>query len=129
MSTRSNLSPKLVIENGNMSGNITSLPTIFEYLTIPSFGYSWAGTTPIGTISIQVSNDYSLFPNGQVKNAGNWVTVPLIYNQTVVQAVPLTGNSGAGFIEGSTGAYAVRTVYTATSGTGTLQATIKGKVA
>ncbi len=129
MSTRSNLRPQLVVTNGDMSAaSITSNPTILQSLTTGSYSFSWSGAAPIGTVSVEVSDDYSLNPDGTVKNSGNWITVPLLYNGSVVQSVPVTGNTGAGFIDWSSGAYAIRTVYTKTSGTGTLQATFNGKV-
>lgn len=129
MSTRSNLRPQPVITNGDMSGNLTSVPTILQSLTVGSYSYSWAGASPVGEISLQVSNDYALNQDGSVKNAGTWVTLTVFYNGSFLTAVPLTGNSGQGLIDWSTGAYAIRTVYTATSGAGSLQVIFNGKVA
>lgn len=129
MSTRSNLRPQAVITNGDMSlASITSNPTILQSLTVGSYSYSWAGTAPVGTVAIQVSNDYSLNSNGTVKNAGTWITITVFYNGAFVQSVPVSGNSGEGLIDWSTGAYAIRTVYTKTSGIGTLQSIFNGKV-
>lgn len=130
MSTRSNLRPQAVITNGDMSqASTTSSVTILQSLTVGSYTYSWAGTTPIGTLSVQISNDYSVNPDGTVKNAGTWNTIFFTLDgATVVNSAPVTGNSGNGVIEWSTGAYAIRTIYTKTSGTGTLQAVVNGKV-
>lgn len=129
MSTRSNLRPQPVIVNGNMSGSITSAPTILQSLTVGVYTYSWAGTTPIGTVSVEISNDYSLHQDGTVNNPGTWIQIFFTLNgSTVVNAAPLTGNSGEGAIEFTSGAYAIRTKYNRTSGTGTLQAVINGKV-
>lgn len=139
MSTRTNLRPQPVIGkvnnvdsgvSGTMTGNITSIPTILQSLTNGSYSYSWAGTAPVGAVSVQISNDYSLNTTGQVANAGTWTTIFFTLNgSTVVNSAPVTGNSGTGIIEWSTGAYAIRTLYSFTSGTGTLQAVINGKVA
>jgi hypothetical protein len=130
MSTRSNIRPQPVILNGDMSGNITSMPTVLQSLTIGSYTYSWAGTAPVGAVSIQLSNDYSLNPDGTVKNPGTWVTGYFTLNGTgaEVNFAPVTGNTGEGIIEWSTGAYAIRTLYVFTSGTGVLQAIVNGKV-
>lgn len=130
MSNRPFLPPSSVITNGNMSGSITSAPTFLAQKTVGTYTYSWAGTAPVGAISVQISNDYSLYPDGTVDNPGTWVTVFFTLNgSTVVNSAPLTGNSGEGAIEWSTGANSIRTVYTRTSGTGTLQSVICGKVA
>lgn len=129
MATRPNLRPDYVIEDGNMAGSLTSEVTVLQALTVGSYTYSWSGTTPIGTVSVQISNDYSLNPDGTVNNAGTWNTIYFTLNgSTVVNSAPVTGNTGVGVIEWSTGAYAIKTLYTRTSGTGTLQAVINGKV-
>jgi len=127
MSSRTTLRPNPVIVNGDMSGNITSAPTVLQSMTIASYAYSWVGTVPVGAISIEVSNDYAI--NGNVViNPGTWVVVPISSGGVSANSVPLTGNSGEGYIEGASGAYAVRTKYSFTSGIGTLQVVFVGKV-
>lgn len=111
-----------------MASSIISAATVLQSLTLGSYAYSWVGTSPVGSVYIQVSNNYSISSTGQILNPGNWVTVPLFYSGSIVMSVPLSGNTGEGMIEFSTGAYAIRTVYTAMSGTGTLQVVICGKV-
>ena len=129
MSSRPQFSPESVITNGDMSGNLISLPTIIQKLSMISYGLSWAGSTPVGTVSVQVSNDYALDPSGVVKNAGTWNTITLQYNGITVTVVPVSGNTGNGFIDvDATAAYAMRLIYTAGSGTGSLQAIIAAKV-
>lgn len=130
MSSRPQLSPELVITNGNMAGNLISLPTIIQKLSMVSYSLSWTGSTPIGTASVQVSNDYSQNSDGSVRNAGTWTTIYLNVNGTPSQTIPITGNTGNGFIDvDQTAAYAMRLIYTAGSGTGTLNAVVAGKVA
>ncbi len=129
MSTRSTLRPMSVITNGDMSGNITSQVTILQSLTIGTYAYSWAGTSPVGAISVEISNDYKA-DGANVINAGTWTAIYFTLNgSSVVAAAPVSGNTGNGVIEWSTGAYAIRTKYAFTSGTGTLQSVINGKVA
>lgn len=136
MSTRSNLRPQPVIGtgsspavSGSMAASITSNVTILQSLTLGAYSYSWSGTTPVGAISVEISNDYKADGN-HVINAGTWVAIYFTLNgSAVVNSAPLTGNTGQGVIEWSTGAYAIRTIYTRTSGTGTLQSVINGKVA
>lgn len=100
-----------------------------QSLTKISYGLSWSGTSPVGTVSIQVSNDYALDPNGGVENAGTWNTASLNYNGAVVTTIPISGNTGNGFIDVlETAGYAIRLIYTSASGTGSLTATVVGKV-
>lgn len=124
MSSRPQFTPYSVITNGSMAGNITSAVTIVQKLSMISYDVSWVGTTPVGVMSVQVSNTYSQNADGTVRNAGNWTTLTLSTPATV------SGNTGNGFIDvDATGAFAMRLVYTRTSGTGTMNATISAKVA
>lgn len=123
MSSRPLLQPQQVITNGNMSGNITSMVTIISNLSMMSYSYSWSGTSPSGTVSVEVSNDYSQNGDGTVKNSGTWTALVLSNSPAV------SGNTGNGQIEiEQLGAYAIRTKYTFISGVGTLQAFYKAKV-
>ncbi len=109
--------------SGSMAANITSKPTIIQKLSMIGYDISWTGTSPVGVMSIQVSNTYSENADGSVANAGNWTTLTLSTTPSV------SGNSGNGFIDvDATGAYAIRLIYTRTSGTGTMSATIAAKV-
>lgn len=111
-----------------MSGNITGAVTLIQKISMLSYAYSWSGTSPVGTVSVQVSNDYSILPNGTVNNAGTWNTLTLNVGGSLVTTIPVSGNTGNTFVDIDSGAYAIRTIYTAISGTGTLQCTINGKV-
>lgn len=129
MSIRPEVKPYAVIANGDMSGSLTSSPTIVQKISMLSYAYSWTGTAPVGAISVQVSNDYSIDAQGNTANAGTWNTITFQSGGSSVSSVAISGNTGNGFIDlAQTGAYAIRTVYTRTSGTGTLQCTINGKV-
>jgi len=137
MSSRPQFNPQIVIPspqgqpaNGSsMGANIISAPTIIQKLSMISYGISWSGATPVGTVSVQVSNDYSLNEDGTINNPGTWNTMTLNYNGTPTTAIPVTGSTGNGFIDvDATAAYAIRLIYTFTSGSGTLKAVVNGKV-
>lgn len=124
MSTRPQLPPQQVITNGNMSGTLTSLVTIVQKISMLSYQVNWTGSSPVGVVNIQVSNDYSTNSAGAVSNPGNWTTLALSSPATV------SGNTGVGYIDvPETGAYAMRIQYVPASGSGTMQAYVTGKVA
>jgi hypothetical protein len=123
MSSRPQFNPYPVIVDGDMSGNLTSEVTIIQKLSMISYDVSWVGTLPIGDITIEVSNTYSQNADGSVKNPGNWTTL------TLSAPTPVSGSPGNGFIDiDATAGYAIRLVYTRTSGTGTLNVMAVGKV-
>lgn len=123
MSTRPALRPFSVITDGDMSGDITSAVTIIDNKSMVAYGISWSGSSPSGTLIVQVSNDYSQNADGSERDAGTWTDLTLDVTPTV------SGNTGAGFIDlGATAAYAIRLFYDRTSGTGTLQAKVTAKV-
>jgi hypothetical protein len=112
-----------------MAANIISSPFILNGQAGCSFGFSWTGTSPVGTISIQGSNDYSIAQISNVTNPGTWNTLTLNYNGSAVTTVPVSGNTGNGLIDlNFTSVYAVRAIYTAVSGSGNLTATLFCKV-
>lgn len=121
MSSRPFLKPFSVITNGSMAASITSAVTIKNQ--IPGINYSvvWTGS-PTGTFGVEASSDYSENPDGSVKNAGTWNSLPL------TGSVSASGSAGNGMLEFTTYAYAIRLVYTRTSGSGTLNAIVTGEV-
>lgn len=126
------LGPHIVIPNaqgspanGNaMATDIISQPSLVPLMGTISYQIVWTGSTPIGAVSIQGSNDYSLNAKGDVLNAGHWDTLTIEFAGSATSSIPITGNSGSGLIDITTTAiYATRLVYTATSGTGSLTVT------
>lgn len=117
-----------VISNGDMTGSITSKACICQLLAMISFTVSWSGSSPVGTLTVQGSDDYQENTDGSVRVAGHWNDLPLDYSSSTVSSIPITGNSDSGIIDMYlTGIYAVRLVYTPISGTGTMNAVMCGK--
>ena len=109
--------------SGDLSANITSLPTIIDNLSMASYSLSWVGSSPSGAVNVQVSNDYSENADGTVRNAGTWNNLPLSISPFV------SGNTGNGFIDiDAQAGYALRLTFTYISGTGVLSALVTGKV-
>jgi hypothetical protein len=98
------------LNSGDMSGNLTSDRQILEWETYATWQATWSGTSPVGVLQIQFSNDDT-----------NWTDLSgFTYN--------LSGNSGSwGFQQVIGGAPYYRAVYTRTSGTGTLTITLAGR--
>lgn len=110
---------KPLINAVSMAASINGPATVIQRLPGISYDISWTGS-PVGTFSVQVSNSYSENADGSVGNAGNWYTLPTTY---FLFPIPVpSGSPGNGFIDLTTvtNAYAIRLVYTATSGTGSL---------
>lgn len=123
MASRPILSPYLIINGASMAATITSPPTIVQNMSMISYDISWTGSSPSGVIYAQSSNTYSQNADGTVANAGDWNNLPLSTPATV------SGNTGSGVIEiDATAMFAIRIQYVPVSGTGSLSATVTGKV-
>lgn len=123
MSSRPQFQPQTVITNGNLATTLTSAVTIVQKLSLITYTYSWSGTSPVAAVSVQISNDYSQNGTGAVLNAGTWNTLPLSETPSI------SGNTGNGAIDVQLpGSYAIRTVITPGSGSGTVTAVINAKV-
>lgn len=128
MSNRPFLKPTKIITAQSMGANITSLPTLLPQLTRGSFQVVWSGTSPVGTITLQGSDDYATTPAGPVANTGTWTGMDVYVAGVTVSTVPVSGNTGSIIIDFETGVNAVRLFYTYGSGTGTMNAYINCKV-
>lgn len=130
MSTRTHLAPYTVFNAVSMASDQTSTPTVLSSLSSVSFDISWTGTSPVGTIEVQISNSYKLNAAGQQEVAGSWTTVPVMDSSgSIVSSIPVSGNTGSAFIDVvKTAGYAIRLFFDSTSGTGSLTAVVTGKV-
>jgi len=117
-----NLQPSQVF-NGPVTATVTSSVTEILNKDNVSYSYVWTGNL-VGTFSVQTSNDYmanGLSTGTPPVNAGTWDTVP-------ISGAAAAGTADHGTIElNNLGAKYVRTVFTYTSGSGNLTATIVAK--
>lgn len=131
MSSRPLIRPFPVISNGDMSqASITSAVTVIDNISMLSYALSWSGSSPVGTVSVQGSNDYTQNAAGGAGNAGTWTSLVLNASGSPSTTIPITGSPGTAAIDiTETAFYALRLVFTRVSGSGTLQATMAAKVA
>jgi hypothetical protein len=91
--------------------SVTSSVTNVTYGDNIGIAVNWTGTSPVGALDIQVSNDGS-----------TWVSLDF------GSSIAISGNSGNALININQLPYAqIRAVYTKTSGTGTLYASLTAK--
>lgn len=115
--------------SGSMGASITGKATIITNQTLVGYSFVWSGGgAPVGVITVEVSNDYSIDADGSVRNAGTWH--PLLDSAGDPIEAAVSGNTGDGYFT-VTGhpAYAIRPKYTRTSGSGTMVCVVTTKVA
>lgn len=110
------------ITAASMAGNVTSTVTNIQFLDNIAVQLNFTGT-PVGTFTVQVSADYAQDDLGNVTNSGNWIPITL-------NPVPsAAGTADQIFIDlNQLAAPWIRVVYTRTSGSGTLNSFITGKM-
>lgn len=108
-----------------MSANILSAVTSIAHLDNVGLQFNFTGA-PVGTFNIQVSADYQEDAQGNVQNAGNWVTlVPPALSSVPVAA----GAPDSIYIDLNQLSSAwIRVQYAFTSGSGTLNAFLTAKM-
>jgi len=118
MSGRKNiLQPYAIIADGDMSNDLVSEPTNVQYLDRLAIQLIWTDS-PVGDFAVETSLNYN-----PLLNAGDWTA----YSFSPSPAA--TGAADSIFIDLTvTSAPYLRVSYTATSGAGTLQAYISGKM-
>lgn len=109
------------ITNVSMASTINSNALSMKFQDNAYFQAIWSGT-PTGTFNIQISNDHQQDDAGNVQLAGTWETITL---NTPITAAG-SANS-AGIVVNGIAAPWIRLNYTASSGTGTLNAYFSAK--
>ncbi len=138
--SRTTFRPQVVIPNktatppnsSDMSEDIISAPTVLQSLSLFSYAITWDGVNVddgYHTVAVQGSNDFIVQADGYSDmSTADWANLVVEYNGNPVTTIPLPSDSGTGIIDAQTSLYAVRLVYTTNGGTGTIKATINGKV-
>ena len=110
------------IVGGNMATNITSPVTNVQFLDNISIQLNFTGT-PVGTFSVEVSIDHEQDSQGAIIQAGNWVALPL-------DPTPVAAGAADQIILdlNQISQPWIRVVYTAGSGSGSLDMFISAKM-
>jgi hypothetical protein len=136
LSRRPLIDPSIVLKAIAVTGTATYTSNQSNINAISEIGYTVSFTgTPTGTLSVQVSNDFNPsdpIVNNRPLNSGTWVSIPLQYfNGTsliTATAIPVTaGGSYYLDVVGISAAW-IQLIYTNASGSGTITATVAGKV-
>lgn len=109
-----------------MSANITS--SVTNILGLDNIAYQanvTNGSSPVGTLTAQVSLDYAADSQGNVTNAGNWTNIQTAPGTDLSLSVTTNGTYTLNLA--AIAAPWIRLVYTKTSGSGTMNAFIAGK--
>lgn len=107
-----------IISAVSMGATITSEPTNVEFLDNIGLQIAWTSANAVGTITIQGSNTYVKSPA-----AGTWFD--LTFSPSLTQ--PASNNGDYGISINQFPWAWLRVVYTRSSGTGTLTATLSAK--
>ena len=111
----------------SLASNVTNIQMLDDI----GVQIQWIGS-PVGVFAVQVSADYAQDAEGNVTNAGQWT--PLVFSYLVsgtptqANSIPTAAGSPIYLDLTLMSAPWVRTVYTKSSGTGTLTAYITGKM-
>jgi hypothetical protein len=127
---KSNLKQFNTIQNGDMSGSLTSSVSSIEFLDNIGVQINFVDgvTTAVGNFQVQVSVDYNQDGFGNVLNPGNWT--PIYFTSAPLSGVDIPTTLGSPiFIDiNQISAPWIRIVYTPTSGSGTANVWIAGKM-
>ena len=110
--------PYKIIDDGDMSGSLTSVITDVQFQDNVGIIVSWSGTTPVGTLTVEVANQVKDDPDS------------LIWDELDFGAtISVSGNTGQHSLNIQSLPYTkIRLKYNRASGTGTLNAILTSKV-
>jgi len=107
MSRKNTLTPIKIMDAVDLTSNQTSTPVKITFLDNVSIQINLTDS-PAGSFSVEVSNDFSLNPDGSIRDAGQWTVLTSPSSVTVT-----AGSPDPIFIDvNQSGANAIRLVWT-----------------
>ena len=73
--TKNNLLRYQTVTSADMSADVTSQVTNIAHMDNIGYQINFTGANPVGTFEVQVSIDYNKDAQGNVTNAGNWISI------------------------------------------------------
>lgn len=119
---KNNLLKFQTVINGSMAGSLTSAVTNIEFLDNIGIQAIWSsGSTPVGTLQVEISIDYAQDTFGNVTNPGTWTSL--------TTTASVSGNTGNVYFDiNQISSPWIRLTYVRASGSGTLNAYVTGKM-
>jgi len=115
------LNPVHIVSSQSMASSITSSAVEVKLQDNMGIQLNWSGS-PVGSFSVQVSMDHKEDIEGNIVVPGHWIDIPL--NPTI----SAVGMADVAYIDlNQLSAMYLRVVYTASSGSGTLDAFVNAK--
>lgn len=123
---KSNLESFQLLASVSMSASVTSSATNILYLDNVGLQHNWSGA-PVGQFTVQMSADYEQDTQGRVVKIGNWIT--LLQSDGTNFKINTGSASGQAYMDmNQLSAPWIRSVYTASSGTGLMSSFITAKM-
>ena len=120
MGRKSILKPYKVIDDGDISDDVTSSSTNIENLDSVTYLAQWTGSSPVGVLYVDVRQKLGIAPDGFNTS---WITLDF------GESIAVSGATGGHTISIENKAFTEsRLRFVSTSGSGTMQATISGSV-
>lgn len=117
-----------ILTGANAAGNLVSAVTNIQRLDNVGIQVHVASGTPTGTVQVQISADYEQDTEGNVLVVGNWINLKQPDNTTLVAQVITAGSPAQTYFDlTQLSCPWIRITYTASSGSGTLNAFITAK--
>jgi len=117
-----------IISNASMSSNVISIGIDCNQIALASIQAEWTGATATGTLKLQISNDLVAVASSNTNPAGPDPAANVInWSDYTGSTTTVSGPGNFTWNMVYVGYRWLRLVYTAGSGTGTLNATFSGK--
>ncbi len=115
--------PKRILDGASLSTSLTSQVIDIRYLDNVGIQIVLTGASnAVGVFDVQVSNDHTINADGSTRDAGAWISLPAV-SETIT-----SGSPSPIFLDlNQLGAAFIQLIYTRTSGTGTVVATLTSK--
>lgn len=119
---KSSIKRTKIVSAGSLAANLQSPATEISFLDNVFYQCNITGATAAGTLKVQTSNDYQeIEPTRDIVNPGTWVDLPGM-------SATIAGPDTVDFDINQIGSCAIRIAFVQTSGTGSIDIYVSGKM-